>query len=155
MKMTLDMTFEDGKKVLDALRDCAIDNGWEKDELDESGIMEEYTAVVDAALTAMGISVNISHEPEDVDENKYCDSAADCYFCNSEDEEDEEVDDFGVPTDYWSDNDEEEENEEEDTCQYTLTPKGEFVVRALDTGMFSFEEACDIANVLFDDSEGE
>ncbi len=145
MKMTLDMTFEDGKKVLDALRDCAIDNGWEKDELDESGIMEEYTAVVDAALTAMGISVSISHEPDE-DENKYCDS---------EDEEDEEVDDFGVPTDYWSDNDEKEEDEEEDTCQYTLTSKGEFVVRALDTGMFSFEEACDIANVLFDDSEGE
>jgi len=137
MKMTLDMTFEDGKKVIDALRDCAIDNGWEKDELDESGIMEEYTAVVDAALTAMGISVSISHELDE-DENKYCDSAADCYFCNSEDEEDEE-----------------EEDEEEDTCQYTLTPKGEFVVRALDTGMFSFEEACDIANVLFDDSEGE
>jgi hypothetical protein len=154
MKMTLDMTFEDGKKVLDALRECAVSNGWEKDELDESGIMEEYTAVVDAALTAMGISVNISHEPEDADENKYCNSAADCYFCNSEDEEDEEVDTFGVPTDYWSDNDEEEEDEEEDTCQYTLTPVGEFVARALAAGI-AFEDAVNLAKIVFDNDEGE
>jgi len=136
MKMTLDMTFEDGKKVLDALRDCAIDNGWAEDGLEESKIMEEYTSAVDAALTAMGISVNISHEPDE-DENKYCDSAADCYFCNSEDEEDEE-----------------EEEEEEDTCQYTLTPMGEFVARALDAGI-AFEDAVNLAKIVFDNDEGE
>lgn len=106
MKINLDMTFEEGKKIIEALRECAINNGWDEDELDESGVMEEYTSAVDAALTAMGISVDIATEPEveDEDENKYCDAAADCYFCNSDDEEqdeneDEEDEDEELPSD--------------------------------------------------------
>ena len=130
MKMNLDMTYEDGLKVVEALRECAIKNGWEKDELDDCGIMEEYSAVVDAALTAMGITVNIDKEPKVEDEDEHCDAAADCYFCNSD------------------------EDENDDDCEYALTPKGEFIAQLLEDGV-PFESACELANFLFDDDEGE
>ena len=152
MKMNLDMSFEEGMNVVNALRECAINNGWDEDELDECGVMEEYTSAVDAALTAMGISVNIAGEPEveDDDENKYCDSAADCSFCNSDDEDWDEDEEDG----YFNSDDDDEGEDEEDTRLYTLTPKGEFVVRALEAGI-DFENACAIANILFRENEGE
>lgn len=106
MKMNLDMSFEEGLKVVEAMRECAINNGWEKDELDESGIMDEYAAVVDAALIAMGITVNIDKEPKVEDEDEHCDAAADCYFCNSEDEEWHEDEEGGY---FNSDDDDEDE----------------------------------------------
>lgn len=144
MKMNLNMTFEEGKKIIEALRECAINNGWDKDELDECGVMEEYTSAVDAALTAMGISVDIASEPEDDDENKYCDSAADCYFCNSDDEEWDEDEEGGYfNSDY--------EDEDED-CQYSLTPKGEFVVKYMEAG-YPLEEALKVADILFGEGE--
>lgn len=130
MKMNLDMTFEDGAKIINALRECAISNGWNENELDECGVLEEYATVVDAALTAMGITVNIDKEPKVEDEDEHCDAAADCYFCNSD------------------------EDEEEDDCEYSLTPKGEFVAQLLEDGV-SFETACELASFLFDDNEGE
>ena len=107
MKMNLDMSFEEGLNIIEALRECAINNGWDENELNECGVIDEYCRAVDAALTAMGISVSIDNEPkaeaEDEDENQYCDSAADCFFCNS----DEEDDDFN------SDDDEEEDEDDE------------------------------------------
>lgn len=106
MKMNLDMSFEEGLKVVEAMRKCAISNGWEKDELDESGIMDEYASVIDAALIAMGITVNIDKEPKIEDEDEHCDAAADCYFCNSEDEEWHEDEEGGY---FNSDDDEEDE----------------------------------------------
>lgn len=110
MKMNLDMSFEEGLNVIEALRECAINNGWDEDELNECGVIEEYTSAVDAALTAMGISVSIDNEPkaeaEAEDENKYCDSAADCYFCNSDDEEWDEDEEDGY---FNSDDDDEDE----------------------------------------------
>lgn len=130
MNMNLDMTFEDGAKIIDALRECAISNGWNENELDECGVLEEYATVVDAALTAMGITVNIDKEPKVKDEDEHCDAAADCYFCNSD------------------------EDEEEDDCEYSLTPKGEFVAQLLEDGV-PFETACELASFLFDDNEGE
>lgn len=143
MKMNLDMSFEEGLKVVEALRECAINNGWEKDELDDSGIMDEYAAVVDAALIAMGITVNIDKEPKVEDEDEHCDAAADCYFCNSDEDEDDKEWDWG-----------EDDDNEEDDCMYSLTPKGEFVARALELGV-SFEGACELASLLFDDNKGE
>jgi hypothetical protein len=151
MKMTLNLTYEDGMKVVEAMKNVAIENGWNTEELD--GIIEEYCGALDAALAATGISVSIAHEPEDANENKSCDSAADCSFCNSEEEE-EEVDDFGVPKDYWSEFDENDDEDKDDDCQYSLTPMGEFVARALAAGL-DFEDAVHLASIVFDNSEGE
>lgn len=137
MKMNLDMSFEEGLNVVNALRECAIENGWDEDELDESGVMEEYTAAVDAALTAMGISVSIASEPEVEDDD-------------NDDPDDEEWDEDEEGGYFNSDN---EDEDEEDNCLYSLTPKGEFVARALEAGI-AFEDACNIANFLFDDGEG-
>jgi hypothetical protein len=154
MKMTLNLTFEDGMKVVEAMKKVAIENGWDAEELDECSIIEEYSSVIDAVLAAMGIEVSIDGEPKVEDENKYCDSAADCYFCNSDDEEDndrkEEVDAFGLPMDYWSEFD--EDNGEDDSCRYSLTAKGEFVVRYMEAG-HTFEEACKVADLLFGEGE--
>ena len=145
MKMNLDMSFEEGMDVVNALRECAINNGWNQDELDECGVMEEYTAAVDAALTAMGISVSIAPAPEVEDA----------------DDENEEVDNFGVPTDYWSEFDEDEEDDDEEDDEeednngrvvYSLTAKGEFVLRYMEAG-HPFEEACAVADLLFGQGE--
>ena len=157
MKMTLNLTYEDGMKVFEAMKDVAIKNGWNTGELD--GIIEEYSSALDAALTVMGIEVRIASEPKVENENKYCDSAADTCFCNSDDEDkdsDAEVDDFGVPMDYWSefdeDNGEDENTEDEDSCPYYLTAKGEFVVRYINAG-HTLEEASKIADILFGEGE--
>ena len=140
-------------KVVEAMKNVAIKNGWDAEELDECGIIEEYSQVIDAALAAMGIEVSIDSTPKNEDENKYCDSAADCYFCNSDDEE---VDDFGLPTDYWSefdeDNDEDENTEHDDSCRYSLTAKGKFVLQYMNAG-YPFEEACKVADILFGKGE--
>lgn len=136
MKMNLDMSFEEGLNVVNALRECAIENGWDEDELDESGVIEEYTSAVDAALTAMGISVSIASEPEVEDDD--------------DDDPDDEEWDEDEEGGYFNSDDE----DEEDDCLYSLTPKGEFVLKALEAGI-AFEDACNIANFLFDNGEGE
>ena len=151
MKTTLNLTYEDGLKVVEAMKDVATKYDWTDEEIVKLDIIEQYTSAVDAALAAMGISISIAGEPEVDNENKYCDAAADCYFCNSEDE-DEEVDDFGVPMDYWSEFDEDNDEDEDDTCQYSLTPKGEFVLRYIEAG-HTFEEAYEIADLLFGKGE--
>lgn len=147
MNMNLNMSFEEGMKVVNALHECATKYGW---VVDECSIMEEYTAAVDAALTAMGISVNIAREPEpeaeDEDENKYCDSAADCCFCNSDNEEWHEDAEDG----YFNADDDEEDDD--DSTVYSLTAKGEFVLRYMNAG-HTFKEACKIADILFGNGE--
>lgn len=97
MKMNLDMTFEEGKKVIEALHECAIKFGWTEEDLDESGVMEEYTFVVDAALTAMGISINIAGKPEpeveddDFDDEEWDEDEEGGYFNSDDEDEDEEL----------------------------------------------------------------
>jgi hypothetical protein len=130
MEMTLNLTFEDGLKVVEAMKNVAIDSGWDAEELSECGVIEEYSRVLDAALAAMGINVSIDGEPEVEDENKYCDSAADCYFCNSDDEADDD----------------------DDNIVYSLTAKGEFVLRYMEAG-HTFDEACKVADILFGEGE--
>lgn len=146
MKMNLSMSFEEGLKVIEALRKCAMDNGWDEDELEDSGVIEEYTAAADAALTALGISVNIAKTPEveDDDEDKE-DDDFDLDDLDDLDDEDDNEDE---------DEDDEDDDEEEDTCQYSLTPKGQFVLKALEAGI-AFEDACNLADFLFDNNEGE
>jgi len=132
MKMNLNMSFEEGMNVVNALRECAINNGWDEDELDECGVIEEYTSAVDAALAAMGISISIAGEPEveddDFDDEEWNEDEEDGYF-NSDDEE-----------------------EDDDTTTYSLTPKGEFVLRYIEAG-HTFEEAYEIADLLFGKGE--
>ena len=103
MKLALNLTFEDGVKVVEAMKNVAIENGWNAEELDECGVIEEYSSVVDAALTAMGINICIDHNPscEDEDEDENFDEE-DCNL-DFDDEEDEE-----------DDEDEEDEDEDED-----------------------------------------
>ena len=55
MEMTLNLTFEDGLKVVEAMKEVAIENGWDAEELDECGVIEEYSRVIDAKKTEMEI----------------------------------------------------------------------------------------------------
>lgn len=140
MEMTLNLTFEDGLKVVNAMRNVAIDSGWEADELADSGVIEEYSRVVDAALSAMGINLSISNTPSDEEDEDFDEEDFDFDEDEYYDEEDDE--------------DEEDEEDEEDTCEYTLTVKGDFVLRYMNAG-HSFAEACKIADILFGEGEGE
>lgn len=115
MKTTLSLSFEEGLEVIQAMRNVALESGWTEDELKDSDVIEEYSKVLDAALEAMGIEVNVSTEPS-------------------------------------------EEEEEEDTTQYSLTPKGEFVRKYMEKHKeqgVSFEEACEVADILFGESQEE
>ena len=98
MKMNLDMSFEEGMNVVKSLRECAINNGWDEDELDECGVIEEYTSAVDAALSAMGISVSINSEPT-VDDDEQDEDEEDVSFTSDDDDEEEEDDDDELPSD--------------------------------------------------------
>ena len=131
MKLALNLTFEDGMKVVEAIKETAIENGWDAEELDECGVIDSYSRVVDAALAAMGISVSIAGEPEVED---YDDD-----FDDEEWDEDEENGYFN--SDY-----------DDDTTTYSLTAKGEFVVRYMNAG-YTFEDACEIADILFGEGE--
>lgn len=131
MEMTLNLTFEDGLKVIEAMKETAIKNGWDAEELSNGGIVEEYSRAVDAALGAMGITINIDVNPS----------------CKDEDEdEDFDEDDFDF------DFDDNEEDDDDDNCMYSLTVKGDFVVRYMEAG-HTFEEACKIADLLFGSGE--
>lgn len=132
MEMTLNLTFEDGLKVVEAMKNVAIENGWDAEELDECGVIEEYSRVVDAALAAMGINISIDANPSYEDED-----------------EDEDFDEDNFDFDF-----DDEEDDNDDNVIYTLTPKGAFVARALEKGV-SFEDACELASILFDDNKGE
>lgn len=135
MEMTLNLTFEDGMKVVEAMKDVAIENGWDAEELDECGVLEEYSRVIDAALTAMGINISIDANPS----------------CENEDE-DEDFDEEDFDFDFDDDEDEDEEEDDDDNVVYSLTVKGEFVLRCMEEG-YTFEEACEIADLLFGDGE--
>ena len=66
--MKLVLTAEEGTKMVTALRNLALKNGWDEDELEDSGVMEEYSAAVDAALNALGIELCVcEEETEDED----------------------------------------------------------------------------------------
>ena len=89
MEMTLNLTFEDGVKVVEAIKEVAIKNGWDTEELSESGVIEEYARVVDAALTAMGIHIRIDGNPSYEDEDEDFDE--DDFDFDFDDEEDEDM----------------------------------------------------------------
>lgn len=127
MKMTLNLTFVDGLKVVEAMKETAIKNGWDAEELDECSVLEEYSRVVDAALAAMGIDINISTNSSCEDEDK-------------DEDEDSEEEDF------------DDEENDDDSVVYSLTPKGEFVLRFMEEG-YTFEEACQVADLLSGDGE--
>ena len=107
MKMNVALTADEMMDVLDAAMDEAIDRGFDDDDED---FVEDMLAIVDAALSAMGINIT------------------------------EEV--------------EEEEEEEEEEEFYTLTAKGNFVVKYMELG-YSFHEAMEVADALFDNNEEE
>lgn len=135
MKMTLNLTFEDGMKVVEAMKEVAVEHGWDI-ELAECGIIEEYSRVIDAALAAMGISVSIAGEPEVEDYDDLDDEDWDEEW--DEDEEDG----------YFNSDD----DDDDDATTYSLTAKGEFVLKYMEAG-HSFEEACEIADALFGEGE--
>lgn len=68
--MKLMLTSEEGTKMVEALYNLALKNGWEEDDLEDSGVMEEYSAAVDAALNALGIELCVYEEDEDEDEDE-------------------------------------------------------------------------------------
>ena len=90
MEMTLNLTFEDGLKVFEAMKNVAIENGWNEDELNECGVIEEYSYVVDAALTAMGININIDANSSCEDEDEDEDFDEDDFDFDEDEDEDED-----------------------------------------------------------------
>lgn len=69
--MKIALTATEGRKVLDALVDVALSQGWDEDELEESGVIEEYALAVDAAMEAMGLAIEINPDEEDEDEDDF------------------------------------------------------------------------------------
>lgn len=89
MKLALNLTFEDGLKVVEAMKNVAIENGWDEDELDECGVIDSYSRVVDAALAAMGIEVSIDGTPSEEDEEENEDFNEDDFEDEDEDNDEE------------------------------------------------------------------
>ena len=79
-------------------------------------------------------------DEEEEDEDECPESEIDPEFMNK-------IDDI-LDSLYDKDEDEEEEDED-DTAMYSLTPKGEFVLKLLNGGT-DFDEAMKVANVIFD-----
>ena len=105
-KMDVYLNSEEGLAVVDALRDCAIEQGWDEDELDDAGVVEEYVNAVDAALKAMGINVSVDPELNDDDDE----DSIEGYEDEDEDEDEEEemdVDEFRSQLEYLVKEDEE------------------------------------------------
>ena len=127
--MKLNLSATEGRKMLYTLRDFAIKRGWDEDELEESDVLAEYGAAIDAAMNAIGLTIEINP--------------------NEEDEEDDE-DDFNFEEDNFEDD--EDGEDDSDDCQYTLTVKGDFVLRYIKAG-HTFEEAYEIADLLFGNGE--
>jgi hypothetical protein len=95
MKMNLSLNFDEGMAVVDALRDCAIEQGWDENELEDSGVIEEYSKAVDAALKAMGINVYVDTELDDDDDADDDEDSIEGYEDEDEDEDEEmDVDEF-------------------------------------------------------------
>ena len=72
--MKIILTATEGNKVLDALANVALSQGWNEDELEESGVMEEYIEAVDAAMKAMDLAVEVDpdeDEDEEYDEDEF------------------------------------------------------------------------------------
>lgn len=65
-----------------------------------------------------------------------------------------EMDDYDANDNCDFDDDDEEEDDENDSCQYSLTVKGEFALRLMEAGN-SFEKACEVADLLFGEGDGE
>ena len=129
--MKLNLSATEGRKILYALRDLALDNGWNEDELEESGVLAEYGAAIDAAMKAIGLTIDINPDEED-------------------DEEDFEEEDF--EDNFEEDFEEDEDEDEDDTAEYSLTVKGDFVLRYVEAG-HSFGEAIVMADLLFGEGE--
>lgn len=140
--MKLNLSATEGRKMVKAMCDLAIERGWEPDELEECGVIAEYGAVIDAAMKAIGLEIEIDPNEEDEDEDEeYADEDyyEDEYF-EDEDDEDEES--------------EESEEVDTNTTKYCLTVKGQFALAYMEAG-HTFEEACEIADLLFGKGEGE
>ena len=80
-------------------------------------------------------------EVEDPEEENSEDFDED-YFEDSEEDFDE---------DYF-DSDDDDEEDDDDNVMYSLTVKGEFALRYMEAG-HTFEEACEVADLLFGDGE--
>lgn len=121
--MKLNLSATEGRKMLCALRDLAIERGWNEDELEESDVLAEYGAAIDAAMNAIGLSIEINPDEED-----------------DEDDFDFEEDNF------------EDDEDDDDDYQHALTVKDDFILRYVDAG-HPLEEAVTVANLLFGEDE--
>ena len=118
MNIKVHVTTKEMYEVFDAVANTAVNHGWEKSDL--SSLMEDFSALIDAALAAMHIEIVVDEDEDDFDFD----------FNDSEDDE---------------------ENEDDDVT-YSLTPKGEFVLRYMKAG-HSLEEAYKVADLLFGEGE--
>ncbi len=83
MKTVLNLTADEGMEIVKALRNVAVENGWHEDELEDCGVLMEYGAAIDAALAAMGISINF--DADEVEEMVSSDEY------DEDEDEDEEI----------------------------------------------------------------
>lgn len=73
MKTTITITANEANELIEALRNHALNFGWNEEELDDCGVMEEYTEVVDVALATLGLDLKIDiseEEPEEEEEDE-------------------------------------------------------------------------------------
>ena len=135
MEMTLNLTHEDGMKMVEAMKEVAIESGWEADELHDCGVLEEYSNVVDAVLSAIGIHLNIKGAPSDEHEDESFDE-----------------DDFDFDNDEEDYHDDGDDEDGDDTAVDSLSVKMELILNYMKVGC-TFEEACEIADILFVERE--
>ena len=68
MKTKIELTADEMMNVVDALCDEAIDRGY--DVVDDDEMFNDLIAIVDAALSAMGIEYDVADENFDVEEDE-------------------------------------------------------------------------------------
>ena len=70
MKNTMELSREEGLKVVEAMKKVAFDSGWAEEDLVDCGILEEYAKVLDASLAALGITLLVNPNPSEEEEEE-------------------------------------------------------------------------------------
>ena len=91
MKTILKVTNEEGKKMLEELKNVALEFGWEEEDFANCSILQEYGRAIDRAIAVLGFEINIEEESSDDEDEEYDfddeDELEDCEDYDGEDDE--------------------------------------------------------------------
>ena len=91
MKAILKVTNEEGKKMLEELKNVALEFGWEEEDLANCSILQEYGRAIDRALAVLNFEIDIEEESSDDEDEEYDfddeDELEDCEDYDGEDDE--------------------------------------------------------------------